>query len=187
LFVSTPLISDIEQKELAFDNIFAGQEYELGKFIQLWIRNPSLVRKSYYTWYLHNSGTQIDYTNDKVIVADGESVFQENRDTSQSDEPLMPEDIGVDSETGKPIDDSVEKVTEIEIELPRLDRNLPIPFTVKHPWTDKVFIKRKHLDSGTSLDIATKDDPFEKGMIGKQCVPYNYNGSKITLITKIIQ
>jgi hypothetical protein len=24
-------------------------------------------------------------------------------------------------------------------------------------------------------------------MIGKQCVPYNYNGSKVTLITKIIQ
>lgn len=187
LFVSTPLISNIEQKELAFDNIFAGQEYELGKFIQLWIRNPSLVRKSYYTWYLHNSGTQIDYTNDKVIVADGESVFQENRDTSQSDEPLMPEDIGVDSETGKPIDDSVEKVTEIEIELHRLDRNLPIPFTVTHPWTDRYYEKRKHLDSGTSLDIATKDDPFENGMLGKQFVPYKYNGSKASAITKVIQ
>ena len=75
----------------------------------------------------------------------------------------------------------------VEICLPRLDRNLPIPFTVKHPWTDRFYVKREHLDSGTPLDIATKDDPLEKGMLGEQFVPYKYNGSKASAITKVIQ
>lgn len=187
LYVSTPLIKNIEQKELAFDNIFAGQEYELGKFIQLWTRNPSVVRKSYITWFLHNIGSNIDYTNEKVVIADGESCFHDLYDTSQNDEVISPEEIGVDSETGEPIDDKSSQTKVIEINLPRLDRNLPIPFTVKHPWTDKFYVKREHLDSGTSLDIATKDDPFEKGMLGEQFIPYKYNGSKASAITKVIQ
>lgn len=187
LYVSTPLIKNIEQKELAFDNIFAGQEYELGKFIQLWIRNPSLVRKSYITWFLHNIGSSIDYTNEKVVIADGESCFHDLYDTSQNDEVISPEEIGVDSETGESIDDKSSQTKVIEINLLRLDRNLPIPFTVKHPWTDKFYVKREHLDSGTSLDIATKDDPFETGMLGEQFIPYKYNGSKASAITKVIQ
>ena len=186
LYVSTPLIDDIEQKGLAFDNTFAGQEYELGKYIRLWIRNSSLIRKSYIMSLANNLGCTFDYTDDKTVIIDGSTCYQELDSNSSDDNPISPEDIGVDSETGKVIDDKKESKV-IEITLPKLDRNLPIPFTVKHPWTDKVFVKRKHLDSGTSLDIATKDDPFEKGMIGKQCVPYNYNGSKVTLITKIIQ
>ena len=187
LFVSTPLIQDIEQKRLLLDNIFAGQEYELGKYIQLWIRNPSLVRKSYMTTFLSNLGNIIDYTNDKVVIANGESCFNELHDTAQNSVPLYPESIGVDSETGKAIDDSSKKTITIEIDLPRLDRNLPIPFTTKHPWTDKYYVKREHLDSNTSLDIATKDDPFEKGMLGEQYIPYKYDGSKALAITKVIQ
>lgn len=188
LFVSTPVISDIEQKELAFDNIFAGQEYELGKLIQLWVRNPALIRRSYLIWFLHNKGESIDYSDDKVIIADGESSFTDNNITdNDTDEVLMPEDIGIDSETGEPTDDSVEQVTEIEITLPRLDRNLPIPFTTKHPWTDKKYVKREHLDSGTSLDIATMDDPFETGMLGERFIPYKYDGSKASAITKVMQ
>jgi hypothetical protein len=181
LFISTPKIDDIEQKSL-FDSaypFYTGQEYELGKLIFLWIRNPAMLRRYYIIDLGINQGDVIEYTSDKNVDYDGNNEFTDN-----SDSPLFPEDTNDEDDNGEQ-DEDVAKV--IEIELPRLDRNLPIPFTNIHPWCDRVFDDRETLDEKTPLDVATLDDPFEDGMIGKQCIPYKYDGTKAIAINKHIQ
>jgi hypothetical protein len=175
-FISTPLLENIIQNDI-FDSanpFYAGQEYELGKLINLWIRNSGIIRKQYLTALMVNDGDDISYSDDKTIASDdGVNNFDD------SDEVYYPEDISDD------IDLEIE--LNMEIELPRLDRNLPIPFTNIHPWCDRIFSDREHLDSETSLDIAMEDDPFETGRIGKQCIPYKYDGTKAISINKVVQ
>lgn len=181
LFISTPKIENIEQKSL-FDSaypFYAGQEYELGKLIFLWIRNPALIRRYYIADLGINQGDDIKYTGDKNVDVDGDNEF-----TDDNDSPLYPEDINDEDNNGEQDEDTTKIMN---IELPRLDRNLPIPFTNIHPWCDRIFEDRETLDENKSLDIAMLDDPFEEGMIGKQCIPYKYDGTKAIAINKHIQ
>lgn len=178
LYVSTPSIIDAEQSPVSFNNLYSGQEYELGKLVRLWTRNPGEVRRQYLAWLKTNAGEDIGYVDGSTISSDGSSTMPDE------DSPLMPGDVGVDEETGEREGSDEESV--IEIELPRTDRNFPIPFTKTHPWTDKQYTARRHLDSGTSLDIATKDDPLEHGMLGEKFIPLRKDGSKASAITKVM-
>ena len=183
LFISTPILTDIEQYK-NFDSalpFYAGQEYELGKLITLWVRNPGLIRRLYGLYLNVNSGTETIYADSSTV-----STNEGTNEYKDSDDPLYPEDIGDDTNSGSG-DGTMTIEIEVSMLLPRTDRNLPIPFTPKHPWCDRVFKDREHLDSGTPLDVAIVDDPFETGMLYKQCIPYKYDGSKASLINKIIQ
>ena len=186
IFISTPLVENAESKNI-FDlsyYSFAGQEYELGKVIYLWVRNPGLVRRLYGLILANNFGLDINATDSTLEIDGADNEYED------SEEPLIVDDNGFtdyESEDEKG-DGYLEISIKLDFEIPRLDRNLPIPFTSKMPWTDgKEWKYREHLDEGTSLDVATYEDPLNKGEIGKQYIPYRYDGSKVTNLVKVVK
>ena len=199
VYVSTPKIEDVQTKNI-FDlefYSFAGQEYELGKITYLWVRNPALVRRLYgeilsRNFNIPTSGTESTLENEEGFNEYG-----------NSDESILVDDSGYSEldygdDEDKP-DGYLEIEQKLEIELPRLDRNLPIPFTDKYPWHDKNnqwsgadtagdnYHDREHLDENTSLDISSWRDPFNHGRLGKQYIPYRYDGSKVTSLIEVIK
>ena len=184
IYVSTPVIEDVESKDI-FDlshYSFAGQEYELGKIIYLWVRSPALVRRLYGLLLCNASNIPVESTDTTLESEDG---LNEYRD---SENPLIVDENGFseyDEESG---DGYIEISAKLDLEVPRLDRNLPIPFTTKHPWHDRdKFELPETLDVDRPLDIATWFDPLNDGLIGKQEIPYRYDGSKVTSLIKVIK
>ena len=199
VYISTPVIENVETKDV-FDleyYSFAGQEYELGKILYLWVRNPALVRKLYGLILANNFNIQVDNTESTLETDDGFNEYE------NSDSPLIVDENGyteydygeknIESDSGLEIEGNqpygyLEIEVDVNIELLRLDRNLPIPFTDKYPWYDRDnYEDREHLDEGKSLDIATWWDPFNKGRLGKQFIPYRYDGSKVTSLIELIK
>lgn len=185
IYISTPIVEDANSKNV-FDlsyYSFAGQEYELGKIIYLWVRSPALVRKLYGLLLSNNSGIEANVTETTLETSDG---FNEYRD---SDNPLIVDENGfTEFNSGNIGDGYLEISVSFDMTLPRLDRNLPIPFTTKHPWHDRdKFELPEILDYPRPLDIATWFDPLNRGMIDKQEIPYRYDGSKVTSIIKVIK
>ena len=190
IYISTPIIEDVEYKNV-FDlsyYSFAGQEYELGKIVYLWVRNPSLVRRLYGLILARNYGIP---TIDTDSTLENEEGFNEYKD---NDNALIVDDNGyTEYDKGNEDSDStsdgyLEIEFSIDMQLPRLDRNLPIPFTINHPWHDKTRWETwEHLDTPRSLDIATEMDPFNDGMLMKQEIPYRYDGSKVTSLVKVMK
>lgn len=207
IYISTPLIEDVEYKNI-FDlshYSFAGQEYELGKIIYLWVRSPSLVRKLYGLILAHNFGIPTDVTDstleneegfneydisnlingsDESTDADGDGIPDDYM--SDIDNPLVVDDNGYTEYDTDEGDGYLEIKMTLNMELPRLDRNLPIPFTSKHPWHDRDTWKPwEHLDTPRPLDISTWFDPMNKGLLMKQEISYRYDGSKVTSLIKV--
>ena len=199
VYVSTPKIEDVQAKNI-FDlefYSFAGQEYELGKIVYLWVRNPALVRRLYGEILSRNFNIPTIGTESTLENEEGFNEYD------NSDESILVDDSGYSEldygdDEDKP-DGYLEIEQQLEIELPRLDRNLPIPFTDKYPWHDKNnqwsgadtaednYHDREHLDDNTSLDIASWRDPFNHGSLGKQYIPYRYDGSKVTSLIEVIK
>lgn len=189
VYISTPIIEDVETKDV-FDleyYSFAGQEYELGKVLYLWVRNPALVRKLYGLILANNFNIDVSVSDSTLETDDGINQYEDSDSPIIVDENGYTEyDYGTDDDL-KP-DGYLDIEVSIDIDLPRLDRNLPIPFIDKYPWYDgNNYEDRDHLDEGKSLDIATWLDPFNKGMLGKQFIPYRYDGSKVTSLLKVIK
>lgn len=188
LYSSTPIIEDVDYKDV-FDlshYSFSGQEYELGKIVYLWVRNPALVRRLYGAILSNNFSIDSTISDTTLENEDGVNEYVD------SDSPILVDSNGFSeldytSEDDKP-DGFLEIDISMELSLSRYDRNLPIPFTKSHPWHDRdSYSNRDNLDTGTSLDIATWIDPLNKGLINKQCIPYRYDGSKVTSLIEVVK
>jgi hypothetical protein len=200
IYISTPLIEDVEYKNI-FDlshYSFAGQEYELGKVIYLWVRNPALVRRLYGLILANNFGIPTDVTDSTLENEEGLNEYDISNlingsddsaglsDYSDIDNPLIVDDNGSTEYDDEDGDGYLEIKMSLNMQLPRLDRNLPIPFTVNHPWHDRETWKsEEHLDVPRSLDIGTWFDPLNDGLLMKQEIPYRYDGSKVTSLIKV--
>ena len=182
VYISTPIIKDIDYKNI-FDlsyYSFAGQEYELGKIVYLWVRNPALVRKLYGLILANNFGIPTSVTDSTLENEDG---FNEYLD---SDKPIIVDDNGNTEYDEEKEDGYLEISIRMNLELPRLDRNLPIPFIKKHSWFDREDWKcPENLDSNEYLDIADWYEPLNKGRLLKQEIPYRYDGSKVSSLIKV--
>lgn len=188
LYISTPKIDDIEQKDV-FDlsyYSFSGQEYELGKLVYLWVRNPSLIRKLYGAILANNFNIDSNITETTLENNEGHNEYE------SSDSPILVDSNGFSDLDYSDLDDKPDGYVEIDVSfdlsLSRYDRNLPIPFTRKHPWYDSVsYENRTRLDEDKSLDIATWLDPLNKGKLGEQFIPYRYDGSKVTSLIELVK